>query len=101
MARNNDRGRQRPDGEKPVDLPPDELEDMQTHPLQPPPAWRDGNGPQRRDNLVSGPAVDPVCPRCRQPVYPGYGTSTDDADFVHFDCLRYERGDRGQRRQAP
>ena len=37
---------------------------------------------------ITGPAVDPICPRCRQPVYPGYGTAADDAEFVHFDCLR-------------
>lgn len=43
---------------------------------------------------LPGPAVDPVCPYCRQPVYPGYGDSDDTADFVHFDCLRDRRGGR-------
>jgi hypothetical protein len=43
---------------------------------------------------LPGPAVDPVCPYCRQPVYPGYGDSDDRADFVHFDCLRDRRGGR-------
>lgn len=43
---------------------------------------------------LPGPAVDLVCLHCRQPVYPGYGTSDDGTDFIHFDCLRDHQGRR-------
>lgn len=86
MARNNDKDRQRTEDGPKLDVPPDEFEDMPGEQA----TQAGANG--KRDALVAGPAVDPVCPLCRQPVYPGYGTAGDDGEFIHFDCVRHERG---------
>ena len=101
MARKNDKSRRRTEADEPaLDRPPDVFEDMQGYQPQTGPTWTGTDGTGESAVPVSGPAVDPVCPFCRQPVYPGYGTAGDDAEFVHFDCLRHERTARGGGKEA-
>ena len=101
MARKNDKSRQRIEADEPApDLLPDEFEDMQGSGPRTRPTSTGNGTTGKSDVVVSGPAVDLVCPLCRQPVYPGYGTSRDDAEFVHFDCLRQQRTAGGRPNEA-
>lgn len=102
MARKNDKSRQRTAADEPaLDRPPDAFEDMQGYQPQTGPTWTGANGTAGKSDVpLSGPAVHLVCPLCRQPVYPGYGMARDDAEFVHFDCLRHERTAHGGEHEA-